>query len=407
MPQDEHSKAEMSEILAVKENLINYSSSTPIPKIYFDALTGGYILTKEKRKIPKELFLNIVMIFDFDVIFRKFEDIQRLKYDGKEPEEYDGHDLFSFLLPFDFVYSLGGITIYQGVLLKGTLTDKCLGQKSNSIIVYLNKNYSSKVALDFVTNYQKVMNDWLAETGFSVGIGDCVIKEMKGLDEIISTSVIKADSKGKKDQQVSDYLDNSFNLASELVKESVKDNKDNNALVSMIMSGAKGKIENLTQITAMIGRQDKEGRLITEGFNDRTLPCYRRRKTEEKASFDCKRSLRDIQLKAESQGFIRNSFMSGTTPREFWFHASSGRDGIISTAIRTADVGYLTRSLSKYLEDVKTNNIGQVVNQIEQVVSFHFGFDSSIGIDTSKCIIIHGQPQFADVKSLVDKIQGE
>ena len=40
-------KAEMSEIMAVSANTVNYASSTPIPKIYFDALTGGYILTKE------------------------------------------------------------------------------------------------------------------------------------------------------------------------------------------------------------------------------------------------------------------------------------------------------------------------------------------------------------------------
>jgi len=334
-PQDEFSRAEMSEILAVKENLINYSSSTPIPKLYFDALTGGYILTKEVKTIPKDLLMNILMIFPFDIIFRKFEYIQRLKYNGKEPKEYTGHDLFSFLLPFDFTYNNGGVTIEQGVLLKGILSDKCLGQKPNSIIVYLNKNYSSKVALDFVTNYQKVMNDWLTETGFSVGLGDC-IQEMKGLEEIISTSVIKADARGKKEQQVKDALDNAFNLSSKLARDNA--NKDN-ALMSMIMSGAKGKPDNLCQITAIVGRQDKDGHLITEGFTDRTLPCYRRRKTEEKMVSGEKRTLRDIHLKAETQGFIGNSFMKGLSPREFWFHCSSGRDGVISTAIRTADVG--------------------------------------------------------------------
>jgi len=405
----------MSEILAVKENMINYSSSTPIPKIYFDALTGGYILTKEVRKIPRDLFMNLLMIFPFDIISRKFEDIRRLNYHNEiiesldngilkqqfcpdisliilekvyeiridelesyenikiitkkidkggfeiiyyrflentienyllgnrdewfsQKENFTGHDLFSFLLPFDFTYDNGGVTIEQGVLMKGILSDKCLGQKPNSIIVYLNKNYSSKVALDFVTNYQKVMNDWLTETGFSVGLGDC-IQDMKGLEEIISTSIIKADSRGKKEQQVKDSLDNAFNVSSKLAKENA--NK-NNALMSMIMSGAKGKLDNLCQITAIVGRQDKDGHLITEGFTDRTLPCYRRRKTEEKVGFEQKRTLGDIHLKAESQGFISNSFMTGLNPREFWFHASSGRDGVDLAQVEAKALASLT-----------------------------------------------------------------
>jgi DNA-directed RNA polymerase II subunit RPB1 len=419
LPQDDFSRAEMSEVLAVSANTINYSSSTPIPKIYFDALTGGYILTKEVTEIPKDLFANLVSLFPFDLIFKKFNDIHRLRYDNEEPQDteewiaqkkkYTGHDLFSFLLPFDFTYNGGGVKIEQGVLLQGILSDKCLGQKSNSIIVYLNKNYSPRVALDFVTNYQKIMNGWLVETGFSVGLGDCIQDTdpkafEKGIKDIISTSVIKADSRAGKEQQVMDALASAMNASSKLVQEYV--NKRKNSLMDMISSGAKGKLDNLCQISAIVGRQDKDGHLITEGFDDRTLPCYRRRKTLDKLSFSGEhRSLRDIHLKAEEQGFIGSSFMTGLNPREFWFHASSGRDGVINTAIRTADVGYSTRSLSKYLEDVHINSSGMVCNQADQVISFDFGYDSSRGLDSGKCVMVDGQPQFADIRSIVEKIR--
>jgi phosphotransferase system IIA component len=65
----------------------------------------------------------------------------------------------------------------------------------------------------------------------------------------------------------------------------------------------------------------------------------------------------------------------------------------------------LTRSLSKYLEDVKTNMSGNIVNQADQIVSLDFGYDASRGLDTGKCIIVNNEPQFTDVKSLVDKIR--
>lgn len=40
---------------------------------------------------------------------------------------------------------------------------------------------------------------------------------------------------------------------------------------------------------------------------------------------------------AFARGFCYSSFMKGLNPSEFFFHVMSGREGIISTAIKTAD----------------------------------------------------------------------
>jgi RNA polymerase Rpb1, domain 5 len=98
--------------------------------------------------------------------------------------------------------------------------------------------------------------------------------------------------------------------------------------------------------------------------------------------------------------------------REFWFHASSGRDGIISTGISTADVGYLTRSMAKSLEDIKLNALGNVVtgnisNSNGQIVAFDFGKDTTQNLDTCKCIKANGLYQFCDVNSLWNQIKSE
>ena len=44
--------------------------------------------------------------------------------------------------------------------------------------------------------------------------------------------------------------------------------------------------------------------------------------------------------------------MTGLTPLEFYFHAMGGREGLIDTAVKTADTGYISRRLIKALENI-------------------------------------------------------
>ena len=53
-----------------------------------------------------------------------------------------------------------------------------------------------------------------------------------------------------------------------------------------------------------------------------------------------------------SRGFVENSYLKGLTPQEFYFHAMGGREGLIDTAVKTAETGYIQRRLVKAMEDV-------------------------------------------------------
>ena len=95
---------------------------------------------------------------------------------------------------------------------------------------------------------------------------------------------------------------------------------DDNAIKNMVTSGSKGNFINISQIMASVGQQNvssgaKSGR-IPCGYRDRTLPHFQK--------FDDG---------PESKGFVENSFLSGLTPYEFFFHAMSGREGLIDTAV--------------------------------------------------------------------------
>jgi DNA-directed RNA polymerase II subunit RPB1 len=74
---------------------------------------------------------------------------------------------------------------------------------------------------------------------------------------------------------------------------------------------------------------------IPYGFESRTLPHYNK--------FDDS---------PEARGFIENSYISGLTVGELFFHAMAGRTGLIDTAIKTSQTGYIQRRLIKALEDV-------------------------------------------------------
>ena len=53
-----------------------------------------------------------------------------------------------------------------------------------------------------------------------------------------------------------------------------------------------------------------------------------------------------------ARGFVDNSYLKGLTPQEFFFHAMGGREGLIDTAVKTANSGYIQRRLVKALEDL-------------------------------------------------------
>lgn len=48
-----------------------------------------------------------------------------------------------------------------------------------------------------------------------------------------------------------------------------------------------------------------------------------------------------------AKGFVENSFYSGLTPTEFFFHTMGGREGLVDTAVKTAETGYMQRRLVK------------------------------------------------------------
>lgn len=109
---------------------------------------------------------------------------------------------------------------------------------------------------------------------------------------------------------------------------------------------------------ACVGQQAISGSRVPNGFSDRSLPHYEK----------C--------LKAPSaKGFVGNSFYSGLVSPEFYFHTTGGREGLVDTAVKTAETGYMQRRLVKSLEDLCLHYDMTVRNSVGDIVQVLYGGD--------------------------------
>ena len=82
---------------------------------------------------------------------------------------------------------------------------------------------------------------------------------------------------------------------------------------------------------------------------------------------------------------MSHSYLEGLSPFEMFAHSMSGREGLIDTAIKTAQTGYTERKLMKCLENIKTHIDGSVRDG-DQIVQFKYGDDGfdAMRIETQK-----------------------
>src|ERR1019366_8546429 len=76
-----------------------------------------------------------------------------------------------------------------------------------------------------------------------------------------------------------------------------------------------------------------------------------------------------------------------------------GREGLIDTAVKTAETGYIQRRLVKALEDVMAKYDGTVRNSLGDIVQFVYGEDGLDGVYIEKQKVDHinlDDKKFAD-----------
>lgn len=275
-------------------------------------------------------------------------------------------------------YADDGMMIENGEILWGVVEKKTVGAAQGGLIHVVFREKGPEVCRDLFSGLQMIVNYWLFHNGFSIGIGDTIadLQTMQGVSERIlaakkevallidkaNNDMLKAEPgmtiRESFESQVNMHLNQARDKAGKMAQESLK---DTNNVKQMVVAGSKGSFINIAQMSVAVGQQSVEGKRIPFGFRHRSLPHFTK-----------------DDFGPESRGFVENSYLRGLTPSEFFFHAMAGREGLIDTAIKTAETGYIQRRLVKALEDVMVCYDGTVRNSLGDILQFIYGED---GID--------------------------
>ena len=399
-PCDPESVVEIKQLVASKHNIISVQNSKPIICIVQDSLLAAFLMTCYNKKLTKTEFFEIAMAINYKInIHKKISHIRKiLKQHGKPACAFNGRGLLSLILPNDLIYSQKTCNsifkIHAGVIIDGAITKAVLGSTHNSLIKIFYKEYNPDLAARFINNIQFIANAWLLYHGFSISIKDCIPSKEAEIKSIIAKCVLEAK---RIEETTSNKFTREIKVNASLSKardhgmKIAKDDLDNtNNFVQTVVSGSKGDFFNIAQIIGVIGQQNKAGQRIKPLLNNnkRTLVHYPFKINNKKIEY-------------ESQGFICSSFAKGLNPREFWFHAESGRVGIIDTAMGTATSGYIQRKLVKISEDITVKEDTTVRNLKNNIIQFQYGDNNLDPTFTTK---ISKTMQFCNIKRLVDKL---
>jgi DNA-directed RNA polymerase III subunit RPC1 len=286
-------------------------------------------------------------------------------------KEREGRPQWNDLCPED-----GYVIIHDGELLTGAVDKSVLGSGSkNNIFYVMLRDISSDSAAKAMWRLGRVTSFFLANRGFSLGIDDVTptngLLHTKG--ELLQagysavTDFIKKQQDGQLEPQPGQTTEQTLEVV--ILKElsgireaagktCVKELGRKNAPLLMAMCGSKGSLINVSQMVACVGQQAIRGARVPDGFGDRSLPYFDHREKTPLA-----------------KGFVENSFYSGLTATEFFFHTMAGREGLLDTAVKTAETGYMQRRLVKALEDLVSHYDGSVRNSRGDVVQFMYGDD--------------------------------
>ncbi|KAJ5884826.1 DNA-directed RNA polymerase III subunit RPC1 [Penicillium taxi] len=404
VPQTEEARAEAMELMGVKNNLVTPKNGEPIISAIQDFISAAYVLSSKDNFFDRASFCQICLYmlgpetrFDlpppsivkpqmlwtgkqvFNIMMHPNKDdpvlvnIDAACREFKAPKDGRAKDLD----PNDGWLIIRNSEIMCGVMDKSTIGS---GKKENVFYVML-RDFGPPAAAEGMNRLSKLSARWFTNMGFSIGIGDVYPSEglVQSKNYLVETAYAKCDEVIAQfkagtlekypgcdelqtmENQISGILSKVRQQAGD---ECIQQLSKYNSPLIMATSGSKGSSINVSQMVALVGQQIIGGERVLNGFQDRTLPHFPKNARQ-----------------PPSKGFVRNSFFSGLLPTEFIFHAMSGREGLVDTAVKTAETGYMSRRLMKSLEDLSTMYDDTVRNSSAAIVQFQYGDDKLDPVD--------------------------
>jgi len=396
VPQSEEARAEVRLLMLVEKHILTPRYGGPIIGGLQDYISGAYLLTVKSTLLTKD---RVALLLAPTGYRGPLPEPAILK-----PREYwTGKQLISLFLPSDFNYkktsTIGKasvlrcidedcphdslVVIKKGVLLEGVIDKSSIGREEpENIIHWLIKEYGENLAREFMDRVYKMFIAMCEIHGLTMSYDHLAVKEEvkkaiydiierkksevneliklykegrlaprpgKTLEETLEDEIINAMSKKLLDE-VADVLTQHLSLA--------------NPVVIMARTGARGNPVNLAQMSGLLAQQTVRGKRLSRGYSGRMLSHFK-----------------PMDLGAEARGFVEKGFVDGLSPLEFFFHTAAGREGLIDTAVRTSQSGYMQRRLINALQDLVVHYDGSVRTTSGEIVQLLYGED---GVDPTK-----------------------
>ncbi|MCA9344243.1 DNA-directed RNA polymerase subunit beta' [Candidatus Saccharibacteria bacterium] len=311
LPLSDAAQDEAKNIMSASMNLLKPADGSPILHIEQDIVLGCYYLTYDRPGTDEKIrqFSNIdeaIMALDQGSI--QLQSPISITFRGSKRTTTLGRVLFNEIFPEDFAYQ-------EDVMTK---------KKIAAVMAQAYDKYGQAITAEIADSIKDIAFKYATKSGLSMGMDD--FREIKGLEKML-------DKGEEKSITISDQFDEGLiteeeryrltienwqNVVSE-VQSVLSDQfvKEDSAMSIAVVSGARGNIGQVMTAVGMLGiTTDATGRAIE-------LP-------------------------------IRSNYKGGYTPLEYFTATRGARKGMIDTALKTADSGYLTRRLVDVSQDVFT-----------------------------------------------------
>jgi DNA-directed RNA polymerase beta' subunit len=214
----------------------------------------------------------------------------RLRKWGIHP--YSGAAIFSAMLPETFYYRQKGIFIVDGVLVFGRLKKSSVGASHRSIIQDIYSQFGVNETVDFFTDAPWILNKWIMERGFSVGLHDMIslqINKETHVEEDKNQLILKRELANVYNQmetlsvKLKDPIEEEFrlkqltNLSNVVTGIGIRLaddvlSKDNSiGVMTEKGAGTKGAVANIGQMMGAVGQQFLYGKRIHPSINDKKI----------------------------------------------------------------------------------------------------------------------------------------
>jgi len=393
VPQSEEARTEALLLMQVQDQILSPRFGGPIIGAIRDFITGAYFFTRRANYLTKAEVNRLLTATGYVGPLPEPE--------KKDPPQWSGKQIFSLFLPKTLNYVLKAnlcqgctkceeedckydayVVVKNGELVSGIIDRRSIGsEQSESLLHRIIKDYGTKAGREFLNKITRLLKLFITMRGFTYTYDQLVLSP-KAKNKIKKTM---ERIQKKIDEHIENYRNGTLpRLPGQTVEESFEiyvmhelarardeagkiadqDFTIENSGIVMTRTGARGSSLNIGQMAACVGQQSVRGKRILRGYVGRALPHFVEGDPSPRA-----------------RGFVYSSYQHGLDAIEFFFHAMGGREGLVDTAVRTQQSGYMQRRLINALEHIRLEYDGTVRDSAGDIIQFRYGED---GVDPAK-----------------------